>query len=81
MRLVLVAINLGLADLCSVHFVGFADPNLHLVAILLCSHCPVRTWAEGLACSALYPSTLGHQRMFSCIDKSIFDPLKALKAG
>eukprot|EP00434_Breviolum_minutum_P035469 symbB.v1.2.031399.t1/scaffold3642.1/size52775/7 len=34
------------------------------------------TWAEGLACSALYPSTLGHQRMFSCIDKSIFDPLK-----
>ena len=81
MRLVLVAINLGLADLFSVHFVGFADPNLHLVAILLCSHCPVRTWAEGLACSALYPSTLGHQQMFSCIDKSIFDPLKALKAG
>lgn len=34
------------------------------------------TWAEGLACSSLCPSTLGHQRMFSCIDKNIFEPLK-----
>ena len=39
--------------------------------------CLVRTWAEGLACSSLCPSTLGHQRMFSCIDKNIFEPLKA----
>ncbi|CAE7263289.1 unnamed protein product [Symbiodinium pilosum] len=34
------------------------------------------TWAEGLAHSAIHPNTSGHERMFSAIDISIFQPQK-----
>mmetsp|Transcript_37501 Transcript_37501/g.83737 ORF Transcript_37501/g.83737 Transcript_37501/m.83737 type:complete len:841 (-) Transcript_37501:158-2680(-) len=34
------------------------------------------TWADGFAHSAMHPNTSGHERMFSTIDTSIFEPAK-----